>query len=64
MKGKDKDFRKTQQDLTELNGKGNRQRGPEGEDERGNKPDTDGGKKEAAEKWKLTVGISGGHANE
>jgi hypothetical protein len=64
MKGKDKDFRKTQQDLTELNGEGNRQRGHEGEDESGTKPDTDGGKKEAAEKWKLTIGTSGGHANE
>ena len=64
MKSKDKDFRKTQQDLTELNGEGNRQRGPEGEDESDTKPDIDGSKEEAAEKWKLTVGTSGGHANE
>jgi len=49
--------------LTELNGEGNRQRGPEGEDESDTKPD-DGSKEEAAEKWKLTVGTSGGHANE
>ena len=35
----DKDFRKTQQDLTELNGEGNRQRGPDGEDESDLKPD-------------------------
>ena len=63
MKSKDKDFRKTQQDLTELNGEGNRQRGHEGEDESDTKPD-DGSKEEAAEKWKLTIGTSGGHANE
>ena len=44
------DFRKTQQDLTELNGEGNRQRGHEGEDESNTKPDIEGSEEEAAEK--------------
>lgn len=64
MESKDKDFRKTQQDLTELNGEGNRQRGHEGEDESGAKPDVEDSKEEAAEKWRSTLGNRGGHANE
>ena len=41
MSPEDKDFRKRQQDLTELNGDGNRQRGRYGEDESNLKPEED-----------------------
>jgi len=39
MSPEDKDYRKKQQDLTELNGDGNRQRGRHGEDESHLKPE-------------------------
>jgi hypothetical protein len=41
MSSEDKDYRKIQQDATELNGDGNRQRGRYGEDESHLKPDED-----------------------
>jgi hypothetical protein len=44
MSSDDRDFRKKQQDLTELNSDGNRQRGRYGEDESHLKPEEDGKK--------------------
>ena len=41
MSPEDKDYRKIQQDSTELNGDGNRQRGRYGEDESHLKPEED-----------------------
>jgi|TARA_B110000971_G_scaffold217787_1_gene255378 hypothetical protein len=41
MSSDDRDFRKKQQDLTELNSDGNRQRGRYGEDESHLKPEED-----------------------
>ncbi len=41
MSPEDKDFRNKQQDLTELNSDGNRQRGRYGEDESHLKPEKD-----------------------
>ena len=39
--GKSKDFKVKQQDLTELNGDGNRTRGRYGQDESSNRPNND-----------------------